>query len=134
MQPIETTAENTEEKENQTMKIKINDTEYNVILQKNKTVDDLLKMLPLNLEMQRYAGHEYYASLEKTPYNDSDYGTSYIKANGVYYWDGWNAFVINYEDSDITPYKPVYIGNIDGDISQLLKTTDNVIDVTITNE
>ena len=34
------------------------------------------------------------------------------QAGHVYYWDGWNAFVINYIDSDISPYKVVHIGEI----------------------
>lgn len=46
----------------------------------------------------------------------------------MYYWDGWNAFVINYIDSDIGPYKVVHIGEIkDKSICDILATgTDNI--------
>ncbi len=108
------------EGENYTMKIEINKIVYEVKLDRNKTVSDILKNMPLSLSVTRYAGHEYYAALPFTPAFDEN-RTSKIKAGHVYYWDGWNAFVINYIDWDIAPYKVVHIGKItDSRVSDML--------------
>lgn len=109
------------------MKLTLNAQEYNVTLNDNSTIDDILKLLPMTLEMQRYARHEYYASLSETPTIEGVTKTSDIKAGGIYYWDGWNAFVINFEDTNIAPYKVVHIGDVNGDIvSELSKSGDKI--------
>jgi len=103
------------------MTIKLNDQAYTVNLEDNDTVIDIVKMLPLEQEFVRYAEHEYYTELPDKPAFDSVEKTSQIKAGHLYYWDGWNAFVINYEDADISPYKVAHLGEVDGDISSVLR-------------
>ncbi|MDD3220113.1 MAG: cyclophilin-like fold protein [Lachnospiraceae bacterium] len=81
--------------------------------------------------MTRYAGHEYYSELPFTPEFASE-TTSEILAGHVYYWDGWNAFVINYIDSDISPYNVVHIGEIaDASISDYLTGADETIHIQV---
>ena len=119
--------ESNTEKSEKAMKLTLNAQEYNVTLNDNSTIDDILKLLPMTLEMQRYAGHEYYASLSETPTIEGVTKTSDIKAGGIYYWDGWNAFVINFEDINIAPYKVVHVGDINGNIvSELDKSGDTI--------
>ena len=114
------------------MKVIINNKEYEVILDENDTTKDILANMPLELTLQRYAGHEYYSSLSFTPKFDTN-RTSNIKAGHIYYWDGWNAFVINFEDYDIDPYKVVHIGEIkDSSIIELLENGEENISVKIT--
>lgn len=73
-----------------------------------------------------------YLRLPFTPVFDQ-IRTSEIKAGHVYYWDGWNAFVINYVDYDISPYKVVHIGEItDTAISSYLQNADENISVSVT--
>ena len=117
-------------KENQVnMKIIIDDKEYEVELFDSITKDEILSQRPLDLTLSRYAGHEYYAELPSKPTMDSN-TTSNILAGHIYYWDGWNAFVINYEDYDISPYKVVHIGEIkDKSIIEYLENADNEINV-----
>lgn len=110
-QTEEITSTESEEKDMNAIKITIDGTAYEVNLFDNVTKDEILEMLPLDLTLTRYAGHEYYAELPKKPDMDSN-TTSHILAGHIYYWDGWNAFVINFEDYDITPYKVVHIGEI----------------------
>ena len=113
------------------MKVVINNKEYDVELDNNSTTNDVLKNLPLELNIQRYAGHEYYDELPFRPTFDEN-RTSNIKAGHIYYWDGWNAFVINFEDYDITPYKVVHIGEIkDSSVIQLLENADNNISIKV---
>ena len=117
-------------KENQVnMKIIIDDKEYEVELFDSITKEEILSIRPLDLTLSRYAGHEYYAELPSKPTMDSN-TTSNILAGHIYYWDGWNAFVINYEDYDISPYKVVHIGEIkDKSIIEYLKNADKEINV-----
>lgn len=113
------------------MNITLDEKIYTVTLDDNKTVEDIVAHLPLDLSMVRYAGHEYYAELPFTPVFDEN-RTYEIKAGHVYYWDGWNAFVINYIDSDIAPYKVVHIGEItDRSIVDTLFTADDTINVRV---
>ena len=50
----------------------------------------------------------------------------------MYYWDGWNAFVINYIDSDITPYEVVHIGEItDASVSEMLENAEDTITIKV---
>lgn len=120
---------NTEEKVVGTMKVIIDEKSYDVELFDSVTKDEIINMLPLELTLQRYAGHEYYSELPSKPTMDSN-TTSNILAGHIYYWDGWNAFVINYEDYDISPYKVVHIGEIkDKSIIDYLKKTDNNINI-----
>ena len=49
------------------IKLTINGREFIGTLNDNQTVSDIIQMLPLNLELQRYAGHEYYTKLPTKP-------------------------------------------------------------------
>lgn len=114
-----------------TMKVMINGTEFETVLDSNVTVDEITSELPLDLTLVRYAGHEYYAELPYTPVFAEE-RTSHIEAGHIYYWDGWNAFVINYEDYDISPYKVVHIGEItDPSVSDMLRNAENEIAVKV---
>lgn len=117
----------------ETMKLVIGKTEYEVKLDLNTTTTDIVSHLPLELHMERYAEHEYYAELPFTPVFHEE-RTSQIQAGHVYYWDGWNAFVINYIDWDISPYQVVHIGEItDAGISEVLSEAEDRILVSAEN-
>lgn len=119
--------ESNNEKGAESMKVIMNNKEYDVELDDNDTTKDILENMPLELTLQRYAEHEYYSSLSFTPKFDAN-RTSNIKAGHIYYWDGWNAFVINFEDYDINPYKVVHIGEIkDKSIVDLLENGEENI-------
>ena len=97
--------------EKKTMYITIHGKNYAVWLEANETAQAIAAALPLDLKMERFGGHEFWATLPFVP-PFAQPRTSQIKAGHVYYWDGWNAFVINYIDWDISPYKVVHIGEI----------------------
>lgn len=128
--------ESTEQKtqtnmEKQTMNIVIAGKTYKAIMNDNKTSQDIIKNLPLTLNYVRYAEHEYYAELPFKPVFDKE-RTSHILAGHIYYWDGWNAFVINYKECDISPYKVVHIGEIeDKSIVKYLETAEKNIFVEV---
>ncbi|MDO4272111.1 MAG: cyclophilin-like fold protein [Eubacteriales bacterium] len=111
------------------MKLSIDGKQYHIALEDNETAREIAENLPLELEMERYAGHEYYAELPFTPPMAGE-TTSEILAGHVYYWDGWNAFVINYIDSDISPYQVVHVGAMEEtEISEDLENAENKIAV-----
>lgn len=113
------------------MKLIIGNETYEVKLDNNETVTDIINMLPLELTFKRYDNHEYYSDLEKTPKTTAE-TTSDLKAGHVYYWGGGNSFVINYIDYDISPYKSVHIGEItDKKVVDILKNSPNNVSVKI---
>ena len=59
--------ENNESVENMDkIKLKINNIEYEVILENNDTVKDLIKLLPLNINMNELNGNEKYYYLDSS--------------------------------------------------------------------
>jgi Uncharacterized conserved protein len=52
---------------NRLIKLALDGKEYTATLNDNQTADDILKMLPLELPLQRFAGHEYYCKLPEKP-------------------------------------------------------------------
>lgn len=111
------------------MTIKISGKEYKVKLEDNITTQDLVKNMPLELNMVRYANHEYYDKLPITPRTAAG-RTTILKAGYVYYWNGWNSLVINYIDYDISPYQVVPIGEVtDSSINEVLKNSGEKIAV-----
>ena len=113
------------------MKVIMNNKEYEVELDNNDTTNDILSNVPFDLNIQRYADNEYYGELSFKPKNTE--GNSEIQAGHIYYWDGWNAFVLNFEDRNIAPYKVVHIGEVkDKTIIDLLKNSEENISVKVT--
>ncbi|WP_455617358.1 cyclophilin-like fold protein [Eisenbergiella sp.] len=69
------------------------------------------------------------AELPFTPFFDET-RTSEIKAGHVNYWD---AFVMNYIDYDISPYKVVHIGKItDQSVVDVLTSAEEQVTIQIT--
>ena len=98
------------------IKLTVNGKAYTATLQNNRTVEDVLQMLPMELTLQRYAGHEYYASLPKKPSITGVPMTSDAHAGGIYYYDGWSAFTVLFGDAHIAPYEVVHLGDVNEDI------------------
>jgi len=113
------------------MKIQINGTDYIVQTDDNETVSDIIANAPVSLDLVRYANHEYTSTLSFTP-RDSSTHTSHLLPGHVYWWGMGNAFVINFADSDIAPYKSVHIGQIaDTAVIDVLQTADDKISIKI---
>jgi len=107
--------------------ITIDGKEYTAILYDNCTVEDILNMLPLELTLQRYAGHEYYSSLPQKPSIKGVPMTSDAHAGGIYYYDGWNAFTLLFGDAHIAPYKVVHIGDMNEDVTMQLGASAAIV-------
>lgn len=64
------------------MQIKLNKSQYQVMLDSNVTVDEIIKNLPLSLTLSRYAEHEYNTELPFVP-PCAEESTSDIKAGHI---------------------------------------------------
>ncbi len=108
-------------------KISIDGQSYEVDFKDGELQRELLNMKPLTLTMKQYAKHEFYSKLPFKPVMSKD-TTSFIKAGYIYYWDGWNALVLNYIDTDISPYKVAEIGKFrDSDkLVEFIKSKDEL--------
>ncbi|WP_455615019.1 cyclophilin-like fold protein [Eisenbergiella sp.] len=94
------------------MKLILEGKSYTVKLNENKTVRDILDMLPLSLNLQRRGGHEYFNALPEKPELTGAPMTSNVHAKGIYYYDGWTAFTVLFRGSDISPFRVVHIGDV----------------------
>ena len=94
----------------ESMTATINDKEFNIILEDNKTVKELMKMLPLEVLMNELNGNEKYYYLEKTLPTDSK-RVEKIQTGDVMLF-GNNCLVIFYE-SFKTSYSYTRIGRIE---------------------
>lgn len=109
------------------IKLTLDGKEYTATLNDNRTVEDILNMVPMKLTLQRYDGHEYYSSLPKKPSIKGVPMTSEAHAGGIYYYDGWSAFTVLFGDAHIAPFEVVHIGDVNEDvISQLAVAGANV--------
>ena len=92
------------------MKVIINEKEYIINLENNDTTKELIKMLPLELNMEELNGNEKYiyldSSLPTNPYNPKT-----INGGDVMLF-GNNCIVIFYKSFD-TSYSYTKIGHID---------------------
>lgn len=113
------------------IKLTIDGKEYSATLNDNRCVDDIMNMLPLELTLQRYAGHEYYSSLPQKPTIKGVPMTSDAHAGGIYYYDGWSAFTVLFGDAHIAPYRVVHIGDVVEDIITPLSEAGNTVEAKI---
>jgi len=109
------------------IKLTIEGKEFIASLNDNQTVNDILKMLPIELTLQRYAGHEYFSKLPQKPNIKDVPMTSKAHAGGIYYYDGWTAFTVLYGDAYIAPYEVVHIGDVQPEIIAHLANLENMV-------
>ena len=113
------------------MKIVLNGKEYTVSTETSTTLHDIEKTLPLTLHMRRNHDVEFVGELPSKPLNDGR-RISKIEPNGIYYYEGWNVFCLNYRSGDISPYDITYLGTADDpSLAQVLKQAPDHIEVTI---
>lgn len=113
------------------IKLTLDGKEYTATLNDNRTVEDILNMLPMELTMQRYADHEYYSSLPQKPSIKGVPMTSDAHAGGIYYYDGWSAFTVLFGDAHIAPFEVVHIGDVNEDVIFPLAAAGDTVEAKI---
>ena len=92
------------------LKISIDNKEYIINLEENETVNSLINLLPLELNMNELNGNEKYVYLDSSLPTDS-YKPGNIEVGDVMLY-GNNCLVIFYKSFD-TPYSYTKVGHID---------------------
>ena len=113
------------------MELVLNGQEYSVRTEASSLASSIEGMLPLTLKLSRSADHEYYTSLSEQADVAGAESTSHVKAGWIYYFKDWNAFALNFKETDIAPYKVYVIGEVSGDIESILDKCGQSIEVTI---
>ncbi len=107
--------------------ITLDDIEYNGLLKDMPLIDDIASVLPIELTFERGGDREYYASMNIDPEIHESCRSSRIERNGLYWFPEWKAFCIVLNDTDISPYSVIHLGDMDDDIaSVLLRRVNNV--------
>ena len=91
------------------MKIIINNEKYNIELEQNETVKELLSILPIELTMNELNGNEKYAYLDTSLSKDSIVPERINRGDVMLYGD--NCLVLFYESFDTT-YSYTKIGHV----------------------
>lgn len=113
------------------MKLVFEGQKYDVIATDNLLVKSITSMTPLKLKLSRSAEHEYYVSLPGQVDSSEAESTSHVKAGWLYYFKDWNAFALNFKETDIAPYKVYVIGEVVGGIDKVLNGAGQSIEVEI---
>lgn len=113
------------------MKIVLNGRGYPVQAEAGSLTSSIEGILPFRLKLSRSAGHEYYAPLPQAVISDGAKSTSHVKAGWIYYFKDWNAFALNFKETDITPYRVYVIGEVSGGIEKTLFECGPSIEVEI---
>lgn len=114
------------------MKITLNGKTYAIRTEDSTTLRDIEKQLPLTLAFRRNHDVEFVGTLPEKPVNDGR-KISAIHPGGIYYYEGWNVFCLNYAEGDISPYFITYLGNAEDErLSEELKASPDSIIAEIT--
>lgn len=106
------------------------DTKITAVLDNSETAKAFLELLPLTLDMQRYADREYYAAIDRLP-EDGERIPDFENGDVTYYTAGKSLAIFfgNAENSNQSDL--IRMGRITSDLSLFEKMADSV-SVTIT--
>ena len=113
------------------MKLKIGGSIYEVQEEKSALSDAVSALAPVSLTLSRSADHEYYGQLPESVDVNGARQTSHVEAGGIYYFQAWNAFSLNFREMDISPYKVYVIGKTDALTAAELEKADRSLTVDI---
>ena len=107
------------------MKINVDDKTYVVKLSNNDTTYDVLKTLPIQTDMVKFADSLYIIRLYDKIEVDGEKVNDCLK-NNIYYHPGWNSLVLLYKDYTFSNIKLIHIGAI-GDFTNHDKSIKKVL-------
>ena len=113
------------------MRLKINGQIYPVSEEKSRLTESISRLSPCSLTLARSAEHEYYGTLPETVEVAGARKTSHVEAGGIYYFQAWNAFSLNYKEMDINPYQVHVIGKADTSLAEALASCGRSVEAEI---
>ena len=108
-------------------KITINDNEYHADMVDCDLVNQIADMCPFEVTFKQHRNQEYFTKLPSQANDDGCPLTTTILKNKLYYYQQWNAFVIVYEDTNVSPYELTYVGEFDEDVSEYLQQEETFL-------
>lgn len=122
---------NTEEKEQVTeILLQFGDTKLTAVLDNSETSRAFLKLLPLTLEMRRYADREYYAAIDELP-EDGEHIPDFENGDVTYYTVGKSLAIFFGNSENSNQGDLIRMGRITSDLS-LFEAIGDSVTVTIT--
>jgi len=70
-------------------------------------------------EQESFEAQLHYGQLPESVDVNGARQTSHVEAGGIYYFQAWNAFSLNFREMDISPYKVYVIGKTDIQTTEL---------------
>ena len=101
-------------------KITINDNEYHANMVDCDLVNQIADMCPFEGTFKQHRNHGYFTKLPDQANDEGCQLTTSVLKNKLYYYQKWNAFVIVFEDANVSPYELTCIGEFDDDVSKYL--------------
>ena len=101
-------------------KIIINDNEYHVDMDDCDLVNQIANMCPFEGTYKQHRNHGYFTKLPSQANDEGCQLTTSVLKNKLYYYQKWNAFVIVFEDANVSPYELTYLGEFNEDVSDYL--------------
>ena len=103
------------------LRLTIDGNVYYANLRKNPLAQQIAAMCPFELDYTRSGGHEYYAALPEQVSAKGCEATTKGRRNGLYYFEGWNAFSLVFRDCDTAPYQIHFVGDFEESMSAVLE-------------
>ena len=120
---------NAEQTNSTNIKMLFGETEITAILDNSGTSKAFMDLLPLTLDMRRYADREYYASIEPLP-EDGEVIPDYENGDVTYYVPGKSLAIFFGNEENFTQGGLIRMGRITSDLS-LFADMSNSLTVTI---
>lgn len=102
-------------------KITINDNVYYANMVDCDLVNQIAKFCPFEDTYKQHLKHEYFTKLPSQVDDEGCQLTTTILKNKLYYYKKWNAFLIVFEDANVSPYELTHIGDFEEDVSEYLQ-------------
>ena len=112
------------------MKIVVDKKKYNVELDNNETVLEVLQLLPEEIMFVDYENAFYMGNLGNKVISSGEASNNLLK-NNIYYHPGWGGLLLVYNDYNFVNEKMIHIGKVKNDFEFTGSMTKIIVD---TNE
>lgn len=113
------------------MKIKIGNKVFDVEVAESALSESICRLIPLSLTLTRSGEHEYYGALPEKAETSGVQTTSHVVAGGIYYFEAWNAFSLNFKDMYISPYKVHVVGKAEEALAEELLSGGSTLEISV---
>ncbi|MFC6260069.1 MULTISPECIES: cyclophilin-like fold protein [Levilactobacillus] len=111
------------------MKLRYQEESFPLVVNPDFEKQVLLK-LPLTLTFKLNGGHEYFGQLPTTIDYSADL-TGKVAAGGIYFFQDWQAFSLNFGDQDISPYQVSRLGSFPTEFLPILQKKTDSLELTL---